>query len=204
MNISFQKITKSKDKPLVHHHHQIRINRSRDLVAYLRYIIDHYSNLPSSIAFVHGHRTSWHQRDPSDIVTALRALQCHKYNYMPLTNKKTEHEFKQNSRNRQDRVNYNLWKAVLQKELRPAPANGIRTHCYVTFAVKREAILTHPTIVYSNILDYLLTTSYSDYYTSRTLEYAWHIMLGEPIHINYTTCDIFFDKENAALVFCGI
>ncbi|CAF0864098.1 unnamed protein product [Rotaria sordida] len=178
MNISFQQITKSRDYilsigfPRSFLFFMIRINRSRDPVAYLRYIIDHYSNLPSSIAFVHGHRTSWHQRDPSDIVTALRALQCHKYNYMPLTNKKTEHEFKQNSRNRQDRVNYNLWKAVLQKELRPAPANGIRTHCYVTFAIKREAFLTHPTIVYSNILDYLLTTSYSDYYTSRTLEYA--------------------------------
>ncbi|CAF1447938.1 unnamed protein product [Rotaria sordida] len=70
---------------------------------------------------------------------------------MPLTNKKTD---------------------GLKKELGPAPANGIRTHCCATFAVKREAILTHPTIVYSNILDYLLTTSYSDYYTSRTLEYA--------------------------------
>ena len=52
----------------------IPINKGREPVVYLCYIVDHYSNLPSLIAFVHGHRLSWHQKDPSDIVVALRAL----------------------------------------------------------------------------------------------------------------------------------
>ncbi|CAF4861973.1 unnamed protein product, partial [Rotaria sp. Silwood1] len=124
-------------KPLAHHR-KIRINKGRDPAAYLRYIVDHYSNLPLSVAFVHGHRTSYHQENPSDIVTALRALQWHKYNYMPLS-----------------------------------------------------TILAHPTIFYSNILDYIMYTNYSDYYTGRSLEYTWHIIFGEPTHINYPTCDIF-------------
>ncbi|CAF3680827.1 unnamed protein product [Rotaria sp. Silwood1] len=94
-------------KPLAHHR-KIRINKGRDPAAYLRYIVDHYSNLPLSVAFVHGHRTSYHQENPSDIVTALRALQWHKYNYMPLSSRNTHYTFKENSSDLQERINYEL------------------------------------------------------------------------------------------------
>ncbi|CAF1520076.1 unnamed protein product, partial [Rotaria magnacalcarata] len=56
------------------HHHKMPINKGSEAVANLHYIVDHYSSLSSSIAFVHGPRTSWHQQDPSDIVTTIRAL----------------------------------------------------------------------------------------------------------------------------------
>ncbi|CAF1448723.1 unnamed protein product [Rotaria sp. Silwood1] len=173
------------------HHRKLRINKGRDPAAYLRYIIDHYSNLPLSVAFVHGHRTSYHQENPSDIVTALRALQWHKYNYMPLTIRLTHHTFKANSSDLQERVNYELWEDVLQKELGPPPELGIVTHCCATFAIKREAILAHPAIFYSDILDYIMYTNYSDQYTSRSLEYTWHIIFGESTHICYKKCNIF-------------
>ncbi|CAF5133131.1 unnamed protein product, partial [Rotaria sp. Silwood1] len=55
----------------------------------------------------------------------------------------------------QERVNYELWEDVLQKELGPPPELGIVTHCCATFAIKREAILAHPAIFYSDILDYI-------------------------------------------------
>ncbi|CAF3574846.1 unnamed protein product [Rotaria sp. Silwood1] len=173
------------------HPHKIIINKGREAVAYLQYIVDHYSNLPSSIAFVHGHRTSWHQKDPSDIVIALRALQWNKYNYMPLTSAKTHCTFKQNSIDPQIKINYELWQAVLQKELGPPPENGVQTHCCATFVVKRQAILAHPKIFYSNIIDYILASPESDQLTGRTLEYTWHMIFGEQAHINYSPCDIF-------------
>ncbi|CAF4568101.1 unnamed protein product [Rotaria sp. Silwood1] len=119
-----------------------------------------YTRLPKPLAhhlaFVHGHRTSYHQENPSDIVIALRALQWHKYNFMPLSSRNSHYTFKENSSDLQERINYELWKDVLQKELGPSPENRIVTHCCATFAVKREAILAHPAIFYSNILDYII------------------------------------------------
>jgi hypothetical protein len=171
--------------------HSIPINKGREAVAYLRYIVDNYSNLPSAIAFIHGHRTAWHQKDPSDIVVALRALQWNKYNYAPLTSTMTHSEFKLNTRDPQAKVNYQLWQDVLQNELGPPPANGIRTACCASFVAKKEAILAHPKTFYSKIIEYILASPHSDQLTGRTLEYTWHIIFGQPAHTSYKTCDVF-------------
>ena len=171
--------------------HSIGINKGREPVVYLRYIVDHYSNLPSLIAFVHAHRTSWHQKDPSNIVVALRALQWDKYTYMPLTSSITQTTFEPLAEDQQAKVNFELWQAVLEKELGSPPDDGIKAPCCATFVVKREAILAHPKIFYSNIMDYILATSHSDLLTGRTLEYTWHLIFGQPPHINYRSCDLF-------------
>jgi hypothetical protein len=188
--------TRSSDPLTVHN---IAINKGREAVAYLRYIVDHYSNLPALIAFVQAHRTAWHQKSPSDIVVALRALQWNKYNYMPLTSIITKAVFKLNTRNRQATINYELWRDVLQKELGPPPINGTKTHCCASFVVKKEAILAHPKMFYSNISDYIVASRYSDHLTGRTLEYTWHMIFGEPAHIHYKTCDIFVCDSNGSI-----
>eukprot|EP00240_Pyramimonas_obovata_P014719 CAMPEP_0118955596 /NCGR_PEP_ID=MMETSP1169-20130426/60240_1 /TAXON_ID=36882 /ORGANISM="Pyramimonas obovata, Strain CCMP722" /LENGTH=218 /DNA_ID=CAMNT_0006903481 /DNA_START=92 /DNA_END=745 /DNA_ORIENTATION=- len=41
-------------------------NKGREASAYLKYIVDSYSNLPPIIAFIHGHRSSWHHKDMAD------------------------------------------------------------------------------------------------------------------------------------------
>jgi hypothetical protein len=179
--------------------HNIRINKGREAVAYLRYIVDYYSNLPSVIAFVHGHRRSWHQKDPSDIVVALRALQWNKYNYMTLTSMMTRRKFKLNKQDRQEQVNYELWRDVLQKELGPPPEDGIEAPCCASFVVKREAILAHPKTFYSNISDYIVASGHSDQSTGRTLEYTWHMIFGEPARVNYKKCDIFVCDVNGTI-----
>jgi hypothetical protein len=35
-------------------------NKGNEAMAYLTYIIENYDNLPESVAFVHGHDSSWH------------------------------------------------------------------------------------------------------------------------------------------------
>jgi hypothetical protein len=181
--------------------HNIKINKGREAVAYLQYIVDNYSNLPSLIAFVHGHRTSWHQKNPSDIVVALRALRWNKYNYTPLTssNFMTEVTFRINTQDQQTKVNHELWRDVLQKELGPPPANGTRAHCCASFVVKKEAVLAHPKIFYSNIIDYIVASPYSDQSTGRTLEFTWHIIFGDPPHSTYKTCDVFVCDANGTI-----
>ncbi|KAE8161361.1 hypothetical protein BDV40DRAFT_268101 [Aspergillus tamarii] len=56
------------------------LNKGHESMAYLTYLIDHYDNLPSTIAFLHAHRAgffmAWHVDAPlHDNVAAMRALQ---------------------------------------------------------------------------------------------------------------------------------
>lgn len=179
--------------------HSIKINKGREAVAYLRYIVDNYANLSSSIAFIHAHRTSWHQKNPSDIVVALRTIQWHKYPYMPLTDTRTASSFQLHSTDQQLKVNFELWRDVLQKELGPPPTNGVETYCCASFVAKKEAILAHPKEFYSKIIDYMIASPYSDQLTGRTLEYTWHMIFGQSAHINYRTCDIFVCDSNGTI-----
>ncbi|CAF1491011.1 unnamed protein product [Adineta ricciae] len=172
--------------------HAISVNKGREAVAYLRYIVDHYSNLPSLIAFIHAHRTAWHQTDPSDIVVALRALRWNKYGYMPLTGTTTFAYFQKDSPNLQSVVNFELWTAVLQRELGPPPRSGTKGHCCASFVVRKEEILKHPKQFYSKIIDYIVASRHSDQLTGRTLEYTWQIIFGQPAIVHFRTCDIFY------------
>ena len=188
--------TRSSDKLALHNFH---VNKGREAVAYLRYIVDYYENLPSLIAFVHGHRKSGHQTDPSDIVVALRAVRWNKYAYMPLTSSRTVSFFRQNDSNGVIATNFELWRDVLQEELGPSPPNGIDTHCCATFIVRREAILAHSRTFYSRILEYMLASPRSDLATGQTLEFTWHIIFGEKPALKYQTCDIFFCDSNGSI-----
>jgi hypothetical protein len=171
--------------------HGLSTNKGREAVVYLRYIVDHYANLPSLIAFIHAHRTSWHQKDPPDIVIALRALQWNKYAYMPLTSAMTQAMFTANATDEQTRVNSQLWRDVLQGELGQPPIQATRSPCCATFVVRRNAILAHSKAFYLNIHNYILASTHSDQLTGRTLEYTWHMIFGQPARVQYQTCDLF-------------
>jgi hypothetical protein len=188
--------TRSSDPLAVHN---FQVNKGREAVAYLRYIIDHYDNLPSLIAFVHEHRRSGHQTKPSDIVVALRALRWNKYSFMPLTGTMGTTYFRLGTIDTVLTVNVELWRDVLQQELGPPPPNGITTHCCATFVVRREAILTHSRAFYSRILEYMLASPRSDKATGQTLEYVWHIIFGEKVNLKYETCDIFVCDSNGTI-----
>jgi hypothetical protein len=179
--------------------HRISNNKGREATAYLQYIIDYYSKLPSLIAFLPAYRTSPYRKNPSDIVVALRALQWNKYIYMPLNSLIIEATFRPNTGNEQTTVNYELWRDVLQDELGLPLEKNIKTHCCATFVVKREAILAHSKHFYSRIFDYIAYNRSSDVTKATTLEYVWHIIFGQPANINYKTCDIFVCDSNGTI-----
>ena len=199
LNITDTVYTTSRNRVTRPHVVTNRINKGREAVVYLQYIIENYSNLPLSIAFVHGHRTSWHQENPSDIVLALRAFRWHKTSYMPLTSTRTGSTFTPQANNSQSLVNNEFWRAVLQKELGSPPLSGIHLHCCASFVTRREAILTHPRDFYSSIRNYILGSRHSDYLTGRTLEYSWHMIFGQPANIHFTPCDIFHCNSNGTV-----
>jgi hypothetical protein len=46
-------------------------NLAHEALPYLRFIIDHYDNLPRRTVFLHGHRASWHNKDMAVVLRAL-------------------------------------------------------------------------------------------------------------------------------------
>jgi hypothetical protein len=38
----------------------LEVNKGREAMAYLTYIVENYDNLPESMAFIHSHEESWH------------------------------------------------------------------------------------------------------------------------------------------------
>lgn len=52
--------------------YSVPVNRGREAMVYLTYIIDNYGNLPDYAVFVHGHNKSWHQLEPLQF--KIRAL----------------------------------------------------------------------------------------------------------------------------------
>lgn len=57
------------------HHLSTPLNKGREAMAYLTYIIDHYAALPDITLFMHAHRSSWHDNQFGlDAVAVLRRL----------------------------------------------------------------------------------------------------------------------------------
>jgi hypothetical protein len=46
-------------------------NLAHEALPYLRFIIDHYDDLPRRTVFLHGHRASWHNKDMAAVLRAL-------------------------------------------------------------------------------------------------------------------------------------
>jgi hypothetical protein len=171
--------------------HNIPENKAQEATCYLRYIIDYYEKFPDIVVFLHAHRHSWHNQVADDIVNGLKALQWGKYEYMPLqTHFMTESRFRKNDTDPQFAFNHFLWTQVL-REL-GQPPDTIVCPCCASFAIKRQAILRRSKSFYENLYNFLQTTDESSSISSRTMEYTWHIIFGQPyIMKQFNMCDIF-------------
>jgi hypothetical protein len=61
-------------------------NRGYETLAYFKYIIENYENLPGHMAFIHGHETSWHQMHDRPLMEVIECANIQKYEYIPLNN----------------------------------------------------------------------------------------------------------------------
>ncbi|CAL8463939.1 g3474 [Coccomyxa elongata] len=52
--------------------HRTLVNKGNEAMAYLQFIIDYWGRLPASIAFIHGHRGTWHVEDHVPVLRRLR------------------------------------------------------------------------------------------------------------------------------------
>jgi Protein of unknown function (DUF3431) len=167
-------------------------NKGREAMAYLTYLIDNYSHLPSTIAFIHSHRDGYPQAWHTDaaghnIVTALQDLQIQyvqEQGYVNLRcildpgcpaeiqpfrepyeeHRSTEHEFPA------------AWTYTFGTETEIPERVGAA--CCSQFAVSRDRVLQRGQEEYKRFRDWILETPLSDDVSGRVMEYLWHIIFG--------------------------
>lgn len=167
-------------------------NKGREAMAYLTYLIDHYSDLPSTIAFIHSHRDgypkAWHTDAPDhNIVNSRRDLQIQyvqEQGYVNLRcipdpgcpakiqpfrepyegHRSAEHEFPE------------AWRYMFGNETEVPQRVGVA--CCSQFAVSRTQVLQRPRNDYRGYRDWILQTRLDNDVSGRVMEYLWHIIFG--------------------------
>ncbi len=161
-------------------------------MAYLTYLVDHYSALPAIIAFVHPHRdgypTAWHtDADGYNNAKSLNGLKLdyvkeHGYanlrciyipgcpdEIQPFRSPYEEHRTAEHAM-------IDTWAFMFGNESQ-VPA-VLATPCCSQFAVSRDQVLARPRSDYLRYRDWLIETTLDDATSGRIMEYLWHVIFG--------------------------
>ncbi|KAK2746789.1 hypothetical protein FQN57_002831 [Myotisia sp. PD_48] len=166
----------------------VPMNKGREAMAYLTYIIDRYESLPDYSVFIHGLRYQWHNDDPIydgvPIIRALRLSFVSKVGYAPLRCVWSPgcpfelHPLKPvgldngpDHRNETERAFAASFRALFPDTEVP---NLVGAPCSSQFALSRQQILRRPKRDYQRFRKWLMDTDLSSVISGRVLEYAWH------------------------------
>jgi Protein of unknown function (DUF3431) len=167
------------------------MNKGKEAMAYLTYVIDHYKNLPSTMVFLHSHRdgypAAWHNDNPNyDNVESVNDLnidfiqrngyanlrcnwsvgcpnELQLFRDPPQGDRLIEHTFA------------TVWKDIFPSNDMPSI---VATPCCAQFAVSRNQVLGRPLADYERYRNWLIGTELDSDVSGRILEYSWHIVFG--------------------------
>ncbi|WPB00761.1 uncharacterized protein RHO25_005381 [Cercospora beticola] len=180
---------------------KVPINKGREGMVYLSYIIDHYDELPTVAIFSHSKRYQWHNDDPLyDGLSVLSRLNLSHVEAQGYTNLRCvwslgcpseihpwveaeapppESDPESNSARAGS-----FYKAAFQQIFPDTTVpETVGAPCCAQFAVTAAKIQERPKADYERIRDWLLETPLNDNLSGRILEYMWHIIFGqEAVH----------------------
>lgn len=163
------------------------VNKGRESMAYLSYIIDHYDKLPDVVLFFHAHRGAWHNNILLDLNSAtmikrLRPEHVVRTGYMParchldygcpdwIQLARPEVDFDSRAKPEEKSYTIEVWKQLHPGELVP---HALSQPCCAQFAVSRERILANPIQRYIHYRSWLIQTELDDQTSGRIFEYTW-------------------------------
>lgn len=158
-----------------------KVNKGREASAYLKYIIDNWDALPQYVAFVHGHKTAWHQAY-EDLLEVIKCAKYKEHDFISLN-----HNYEDNRRFDENHPLFEFWKEHFEPFLnRPMPKYVLHD-CCAQFIVARSRIKANPLEAYKHW--YKATTeAEDDWQVGVWFEYMWHVIFGEP--------DVVSEQEN--------
>ncbi len=164
-------------------------NKGHEAMAYLTYIIDNYASLPSTIAFVHSHRSgflsAWHTDTPlHSNVDSLNSLQIpfvQENGYANLRCNWNPGCRAQHTIN--EHVTGEIWREIFRGTLTgkdgsdDAPSR-IGAGCCAQFAVSRSRVTERPLSDYEHFRQWIMDTEKTDAKSGRVFEFLWHVIFG--------------------------
>ena len=172
-------------------------NKGHESNVYLTHIINNYDHLPEILIFLHGRRYQWHNEDPLyDGVPPLQNLSIpyvkqHQFATLrctwslgcPREMTPDIHALdKQDDEEADDRAKTEAAYARAFTQLFPGEEipEAVAVHCGAQFAATRDVIRQRSKEQYMWFRQWLYDTDLPDYLSGRVMEYAWHIILGQP------------------------
>ncbi|KAL1639774.1 hypothetical protein SLS58_007672 [Diplodia intermedia] len=176
------------------------MNKGKEAMVYLTYIIENYGNYPSTVAFIHSHKDRfWHAAGmpARSNMVALRALNTDYVQQTGFANLRCTlgpgcpaevQPYRQDTpANRPYEKNMTtVWEHFFGT---PCP-EVIAAPCCAQFAVSRNQIMARPVSDYVLYRQWLMETELDDDNSGRVFEYLWHILFGQdPVHCpEYGVC----------------
>lgn len=153
----------------------VEFNRGREASAYLKYIITHYNELPEHVAFIHGHETAWHQSRP--MLQALRGVDTTR-EFQSLNNFTVLIPVPYATMRKRAQKHFPLffdrsaWVEQLHRGWIIVADQGAQ------FCVHSKRIHRLPLAAWESLYEDIMLDP-NDYWKGQTLEYIWHILMGE-------------------------
>ncbi|KAL1999455.1 hypothetical protein VTN02DRAFT_4503 [Thermoascus thermophilus] len=170
----------------------VEVNKGRESMVYLTYIIDHYDHLPDVMLFIHSQRYQWHNDDPYyDGVPMIANVQTPFIEEQGYVNLRCTwvlgcpeeiHPFSDTHR---EDVHAGEYFRTGYMELFPGAKvpEVVGVSCCAQFGVSRWKVRERPKSDYEHFRKWLKETSLSDELSGRIMEYSWHMIFGmAPVH----------------------
>ena len=174
----------------------VPVNKGNEAMRYLSFIIDRYDNLPSIIAFRHGHDKSWHQHlDAATEVNHLNLTTIRERGYQnfrcTLFDGVHKHDCPYDQKDHLLHDGKPYWEGVdpvtrdTFADIWDAWFGGPRPEylmsaCCAQFIVTRESVLRRSRDKYMEYRQFLIDTELHDYHAGRIFEKTWHVVFGMP------------------------
>eukprot|EP00742_Colponemidia_sp_Colp-10_P006452 GILJ01006912.1.p1 GENE.GILJ01006912.1~~GILJ01006912.1.p1 ORF type:complete len:356 (-),score=38.79 GILJ01006912.1:153-1220(-) len=168
--------------------HNLEPNLGNEASVYMKYIVDHYDNLPENVLFLQAHQETWHIPDVSrggqnggNIIPIINKLKwgVHGFASIGTSNwNKVQSDDVLDHREAWAKLK-SIWPKLFQDALGDMPP-FINRYCCAMFLVKKERILLRPKSFYQRALDWLLSGEFPNYWSGRMFEHTWGIIFGEP------------------------
>ena len=161
-------------------------NKGQEASVYLKYIIDNYNNLPEYTLFLHAHEYSPHHRGSIvDIIDNLVGIKTYYHNI---------NDYKLGYIMTNPLIEYikEWYSEYLEPELGPMSDYGDWTYGHQgcgQFIVHRNTIRHRSIEFYQNLYEWIMNTDHPNAWSSRFMEWTWHLMWEQVPKIQLETND---------------
>ncbi|SMY18719.1 unnamed protein product [Zymoseptoria tritici ST99CH_1A5] len=179
----------------------VPMNKGREGMVYLTYIIDNYDHLPSTVIFTHSERYQWHNDDPlydgQSVLARLNTTYVREEGYVnlrcgwhlgcpaairPLEQAKLPAPASDPTSEHAEAGSF--YKSAFEDMFPDTPVpDAIGVGCCAQFAVSADTIRSRSVEDYQRYRGWLVRTELNDDLSGRMMEYLWHIIFGKgPVH----------------------